>query len=335
MSVTFIFSNTGDEDCGYLRHLWKSLKDVNLVEINKNDDESVYETKTRVREALKKETDMVVLCGHGTELGLLSPDFSYYVFDSKDLPYVKWKKVVGIWCHASEFALMNELPGFFTSMFISNIHEYFMFIGKSIEQDVIGKHVTHFSKNVSNLIKDGVALEKWCEILKSEKDDYDKELTEFNYGLLSYYDSFENDSVVVEIINKSNNKIPDYATEGSSGVDLMACLEEDVVLRGRSKCVIPTGIYLSIPKGYEGQIRPRSGMAFRHGIESHLGTIDSDYRGEVKVLLFNHSDEDFVIKNGDRIAQMVFSKSEQVVFKEVRVLDKTERGEGGFGSTGR
>jgi len=138
------------------------------------------------------------------------------------------------------------------------------------------------------------------------------------------------------VINKSNNPLPKYQTEQSAGVDLCAFLSSDLVLKPNDRKLIGTGLHIALPEGYEAQIRPRSGLAFKHGITiiNSPGTIDADYRGELKIALINHSNVDFVIKNGDRIAQMVISKYEQISFTLNDSLDETERGEGGYGHTG-
>jgi dUTP pyrophosphatase len=141
----------------------------------------------------------------------------------------------------------------------------------------------------------------------------------------------------VEIINKSAHALPHYATEGSAGCDLRANLSENVVLKPLERKLIDTGIFIALPIGTEAQIRPRSGMAYKEGITvlNSPGTIDADYRGEVKVLLVNLSAVEATIQNGDRIAQMVIARHEVANFKEVSSLSKTLRGEGGFGSTGK
>ena len=142
--------------------------------------------------------------------------------------------------------------------------------------------------------------------------------------------------IELSVINKSNNPLPAYQTKQSAGLDLSAFITEDVVLQPLERKLIGTGLYIALPEGYEAMIRPRSGMAFKHGISvlNTPGTIDADYRGEIKVLLINFSNEAFHIKNGDRIAQMVVNKFEQVNFKLVHDLDETERGAGGYGHTG-
>ncbi|WP_069649555.1 dUTP diphosphatase [Caloranaerobacter ferrireducens] len=142
--------------------------------------------------------------------------------------------------------------------------------------------------------------------------------------------------MIVKIVNKSKFPIPDYKTKGASGIDLFANIDKDVVLKPMERLLIPTGIYLSIPEGYEGQIRARSGLALKYGIglANGIGTVDSDYRGEIKVILINFGDKEFVIKPGDRIAQLIFVKYEKAEFREVETLDDTERGSGGFGHTG-
>lgn len=140
----------------------------------------------------------------------------------------------------------------------------------------------------------------------------------------------------IKIINKSKNDIPKYQTENSAGVDIRASLDEDLVLKAGEFKLVSTGIYLEIPSSYEVQIRARSGLSIKHGIGlvNGIGTIDSDYRGEIKVPLINFSKEDFTIENGMRIAQMVLSKYEKIDFEEVDELSESERRDGGFGSTG-
>lgn len=142
--------------------------------------------------------------------------------------------------------------------------------------------------------------------------------------------------VKVKIINKSKNDIPKYQTENSAGIDIRASLDEDLVLKAGEFKLVSTGIYLEIPSSYEVQIRARSGLSIKHGIGlvNGIGTIDSDYRGEIKVPLINFSKEDFTIENGMRIAQMVLSKYEKIDFEEVDELSNSERQDGGFGSTG-
>lgn len=141
----------------------------------------------------------------------------------------------------------------------------------------------------------------------------------------------------VEVVNRSQHNLPNYETELSAGMDLRANIEEDIELKSLERVLVPTGLFIALPKGTEAQIRPRSGLAFKHGLTvlNSPGTIDADYRGEVKVLLVNLSNEPFVIKNGERVAQMVVAKHEQVAWKEVETLNETVRGEGGFGHTGK
>ncbi|MFM2307078.1 MAG: hypothetical protein RLZZ367_1747 [Bacteroidota bacterium] len=141
----------------------------------------------------------------------------------------------------------------------------------------------------------------------------------------------------IKIVNKSNNPLPAYETSGSAGMDLRAFLEQDVVLGPLERKLIPTGLYIELPEGYEAQLRPRSGLAFKHGISlpNTPATIDSDYRGEIKIALINLSNEPFTVKSGERIAQMVIARHEQAILIPVDVLNETKRGEGGFGSTGR
>ena len=142
----------------------------------------------------------------------------------------------------------------------------------------------------------------------------------------------------LQIVNKSNNAMPAYETVNSAGMDLRAYLPDgELVIKPMQRALMPTGLFMEIPVGYEGQVRPRSGLAIKSGITvlNSPGTIDADYRGEVKVILINLSDTDFVIKSGDRIAQLVIAKHEQMEVVEVETLSETERGAGGFGHTGR
>jgi len=140
----------------------------------------------------------------------------------------------------------------------------------------------------------------------------------------------------VRIINQSQNPLPEYATSGSSGMDIRANLETPMLLKPLQRFLVPTGLFLEIPNGYEAQIRPRSGLAIKQGITclNTPGTIDADYRGELKVILINLSDQEHLIENGDRIAQLVFQQVEQVSLELVYVLADTARGDGGFGHTG-
>lgn len=143
---------------------------------------------------------------------------------------------------------------------------------------------------------------------------------------------------VIRTSNKFNDlPLPHYKTEGSAGMDLYAAIDEDITIDAGKIKLVPTGIAFALPIGYECQIRSRSGLSLKNGIFglNSPGTIDSDYRGEIKVILANFSDEDFVVKRGDRIAQMVFAKHEIIQWDEVESLDDTSRGEGGFGSTGK
>lgn len=140
----------------------------------------------------------------------------------------------------------------------------------------------------------------------------------------------------VKIINKGHQPLPAFATPQSAGMDLRANIGEAIVLHPMERRLVPTGLFMALPVGYEAQIRPRSGLALKHGITvlNTPGTIDADYRGEIMVLLINFSQEDFVINDGERIAQMVLAKHEQCDFIEVEELDETERGTGGYGHTG-
>ena len=140
----------------------------------------------------------------------------------------------------------------------------------------------------------------------------------------------------IQVINKGHQPLPQYATPQSAGMDLRANLEEPIILRPLERRLIPTGLHIALPAGYGAQVRPRSGLALKKGITvlNSPGTIDADYRGEVGVLLINLSQEDFVVNDGERIAQMVIARHEQGEFEAVEVLDETERGEGGYGHTG-
>lgn len=140
----------------------------------------------------------------------------------------------------------------------------------------------------------------------------------------------------IQVINKGHQPLPKYATPQSAGMDLRANLEEPIILRPLERRLIPTGLHIALPAGYEAQVRPRSGLALKKGITvlNSPGTIDADYRGEVGVLLINLSQDDFVVNDGERIAQMVIARHEQGEFVPVEVLDETERGEGGYGHTG-
>lgn len=142
----------------------------------------------------------------------------------------------------------------------------------------------------------------------------------------------------LNIVNKSNNALPNYETANSAGMDLRAYLPDgQMVIKPMQRTLVPTGLFMEIPVGYEGQVRPRSGLAIKSGITvlNSPGTIDADYRGEIKVILINLSDSDFVINSGDRIAQLVIAKCEQMEVVDVEVLTETERGAGGFGHTGK
>ncbi len=142
--------------------------------------------------------------------------------------------------------------------------------------------------------------------------------------------------IKIKVVNKGNQQLPEYATPLSAGMDLRANIGEDILLRPMERRIVPTGLYIALPAGYEAQVRPRSGLALKHGITvlNSPGTIDADYRGEIGVLLINLSDKDFVITDGERIAQMVIARHEQGEFEIVDELDTTERGEGGYGHTG-
>ncbi|HEX8515099.1 MAG TPA: dUTP diphosphatase [Bacteroidia bacterium] len=141
----------------------------------------------------------------------------------------------------------------------------------------------------------------------------------------------------IKIINKSKHELPGYATPGAAGMDLRANLDQPVVLKSLERTLVATGLFIELPLGFEAQIRPRSGLAFKNGLTvlNSPGTIDADYRGEIKVILVNLSKEDFTINDGERIAQMVIAKHEQAEWTEVEQLEESTRGEGGFGSTGK
>jgi dUTP pyrophosphatase len=140
----------------------------------------------------------------------------------------------------------------------------------------------------------------------------------------------------VQIINKSKHEIPSYETSLSAGMDIRANIEEPITLKPLGRMIIKTGLFIALPAGLEAQVRPRSGLAAKKGITvlNSPGTVDADYRGEIGVILVNLSNEDFIVNNGERIAQLVIAKHEQIIWKEVTVLNETERGAGGFGSTG-
>ncbi len=142
--------------------------------------------------------------------------------------------------------------------------------------------------------------------------------------------------IQVKVVNKGHQPLPAYATSQSAGMDLRANIDEPITLRPMERRLIPTGLHIALPAGYEAQVRPRSGLALKHGLTvlNAPGTVDADYRGEVGVLLINLGDKDFVINDGERIAQMVIARHENADFIAVEVLDETERGEGGYGHTG-
>ena len=142
--------------------------------------------------------------------------------------------------------------------------------------------------------------------------------------------------MTVQIINKSKHQIPSYETLLSAGMDIRANISESVTLKPLDRVIVKTGLFIALPAGLEAQVRPRSGLAAKKGVTvlNSPGTVDADYRGEIGVILVNLSNEDFLIKDGERIAQLIIAKHEQITWKEVSVLDKTKRGKGGFGSTG-
>jgi dUTP pyrophosphatase len=144
-------------------------------------------------------------------------------------------------------------------------------------------------------------------------------------------------AIEIKIINKSVNALPEYATEGSSGMDIRASLESQLAVQAMERVLVPTGLFIELPQGYEAQVRPRSGLAIKQGITclNTPGTIDADYRGEIKIILINLSGEEQVIQPGDRIAQMIIQKVEKGILKEVKELEITARNESGFGHTGK
>jgi dUTP pyrophosphatase len=158
-----------------------------------------------------------------------------------------------------------------------------------------------------------------------------REMTNF-----ALYNKQHFEMIQVKVVNKGHQQLPAYATPQSAGMDLRANIEAPITLRPMERRLIPTGLHIALPEGYEAQVRPRSGLALKHGLTvlNSPGTIDADYRGEVGVLLINLSQEDFVINDGERIAQMVIARHEQADFVVVEELDQTERGEGGYGHTG-
>ncbi|MBG7611969.1 dUTP diphosphatase [Polaribacter sp. BAL334] len=142
--------------------------------------------------------------------------------------------------------------------------------------------------------------------------------------------------MIVQIINKSKHDIPNYETEGAAGMDLKANIETTINLKPLERAIVKTGLYIALPQGFEAQVRPRSGLAAKKGITvlNSPGTVDADYRGEIGVILVNLSNEDFLINDGERIAQLVIAKHERIQWNEVEILSETQRGSGGFGSTG-
>ncbi len=143
--------------------------------------------------------------------------------------------------------------------------------------------------------------------------------------------------MTLNVVNNSKHALPEHVTEGSAGVDLKANLDAPITLHPGERTLVKTGLFIAVPVGYEAQVRPRSGLAYKHGISvlNSPGTIDADYRGEVGVILINHGQEPFVIQDGERVAQMVIARHEQIQWQLVEQLKETERGTGGFGSTGK
>lgn len=148
--------------------------------------------------------------------------------------------------------------------------------------------------------------------------------------------NFASNMVIIKVVNTGHQPLPTYATTQSAGLDLRANIEAPITLHPLERRLVPTGLHIALPDGYEAQVRPRSGLALKHGITvlNTPGTVDADYRGEIMVLLVNFSNEDFVVKDGERIAQMVIAQYAKATFESVEVLDETERGEGGYGHTG-
>lgn len=142
--------------------------------------------------------------------------------------------------------------------------------------------------------------------------------------------------MIVKVINKSKHSLPNYETEASAGMDLRANIEEEIVLKPLERAIVKTGLFIELPLGFEAQVRPRSGLAAKKGITvlNSPGTIDADYRGEIGVILVNLSNEDFTIQDGERVAQLVIAKHEQIKWEETEILQESQRGAGGFGSTG-
>ena len=142
--------------------------------------------------------------------------------------------------------------------------------------------------------------------------------------------------MTVEIINKSKHAIPNYETEGAAGMDLKANIDSPITLKPLERAIVKTGLFIALPQGFEAQVRPRSGLAAKKGITvlNSPGTVDADYRGEIGVILVNLSNEEFIVNDGERIAQLVIAKHEQISWQEVEILSETQRGTGGFGSTG-
>ena len=148
--------------------------------------------------------------------------------------------------------------------------------------------------------------------------------------------NFASNMVKIKVVNTGHQPLPAYATPQSAGLDLRANIEAPITLHPLERRLVPTGLHIALPDGYEAQVRPRSGLALKYGITvlNTPGTIDADYRGEIMVLLVNFSNEDFVVKDGERIAQMIIAQYAKAAFESVEVLDETERGEGGYGHTG-
>lgn len=149
--------------------------------------------------------------------------------------------------------------------------------------------------------------------------------------------NLKTNQMIVKVVNKSNNPLPEYSTEHSAGMDIRANISEPIVLKTLERVLVPTGLFIELPVGFEAQIRPRSGLALKKGITvlNTPGTIDADYRGEIGIILINLSNEEFVIQHGERICQMVIAKHEHIGWDAVELLEETDRGAGGFGHTGK
>ena len=184
LTMTVIYCNCGDKDTSLLREIWNGVDGAKVVEVNAKNEKDVA---SRIDQIVSEENDMLILCGHGTSFGLLSPTFSSNIFNKNTLDKVKAKNVVGIWCHASEFAKLNNAKGFYSSMFISNIYEAYANNCFNTKSDEINKATTRFCKRVNKLIKENVPIEVWGCILKAQCD-CANEVELFNYKGLMFFD---------------------------------------------------------------------------------------------------------------------------------------------------